>query len=360
MKNLLKLSLISLGFLAATLVRAEDPQLLISQAAQDADYILCIDGGASNTQLRVLNLWGEELELYEEGFRSGTMIETTGSNRNKVGEEGIMQAFQALFGGLGFDSGNGIGVPFASVASRCAIVAGITGVSSAENREHVLNVLEEQSGIPRERIALFSDIELALELVGEQGAVVIAGMGSVCFAKVDGESKRSGGLGHLLGDKAGADAIAFDAVRQALAEEYGWGEPTSLTARAKAFFGSEELTSLVPAIHSGELTNDQIAEFCPVVFDEARQGDYVSQKIVNSSANYLGDMLSRVMEDVYEGEFPVVFIGGVFKDADADAYIQSILDVPSIRSMDEDIEVIPQNMARTSFIPEVVRNTLAL
>lgn len=361
MKTLFKLSLVSCALLVVNTVSAkEDVRSIINGALRDASYIVCIDGGDSKTQLRILNLRGEALELYEEGYRVGTVLETTGSNPNEVGSEGAVQSFQALFGGLGLNPGSGIGVPFSMIIPRCAIVAGVIGATTEENRAQLLEALESQSGVSQDRIAIFNDVDLALELVGQQGAVIVAENGSICLAKVNGQEKRSGGLGLLLGDKAGADAIAFAALRKALAQEYGWGEPTSLTEQAKAFFNSAILSDLIPEIYSQELTHKEVAAFCPVVFEEARKGDRLSIKIINNSAEYLGDLLAASMQNAPKGSFPVIFMGSIFKGSDAEGYINAVLGAASIQAVENNIDIIPQNRAHMSFVPEVVRQNLAI
>src|SRR4051812_33742515 len=59
-------------------------------------YILCIDGGGSKTLLQVVDEKGQLVTLQKDAVRA-EKIETSGSNINSVGKNGIKTALDALF-----------------------------------------------------------------------------------------------------------------------------------------------------------------------------------------------------------------------------------------------------------------------
>src|SRR5205085_2541267 len=124
-------------------------------------------------------------------------------------------------------------------------------------------------GVNKERLQVLTDAELALRLLKGNGMVLISGTGSICFAEKNGVRQRVGGLGRILGDEGSGYQIGLQAIRAALAEEFGYGPPTSLTPALKAFFEVTEMKTLFPQINSLEMSSATIASVSPLVFEKA-------------------------------------------------------------------------------------------
>ena len=58
-------------------------------------YLFCIEGGGSKTILQVVNQEGQILTLIKNGVKNDR-IETSGSNINSIGSEGVRQVLNSL------------------------------------------------------------------------------------------------------------------------------------------------------------------------------------------------------------------------------------------------------------------------
>lgn len=281
----------------------------------ESQYILCIDGGGSKTALQVLDQKGQVVPLTHNERQIKTYFAGS-SNINTVGVEGVREVFHALFNDVFIGKKN-----LADLISDCSVVAGMAGIGSS--RETITMLFEEQ-GVSR--LSLMSDAELALQLVEGEGIVLISGTGSICFGKKGQDLFRVGGLGRVLGDEGSGYQIGLQALKAALAEEYGWGITTSLTPGLKEFYDVSDLKSLIRQIHSGEISPSKIASYAPFVFEKAFEKDKAAEEIIHKAANDLSNLLIEMLKISHLSNCEINLWGGVFKGARADAFIQEIVD----------------------------------
>jgi len=297
--------------------------LLFVSSALYSDYTLCIDGGGSKTLLQVVDEQGQLVPLTQNNTTSNK-IEATGSNINTVGYEGVKAVLRTLFEDVEIGSEK-----LAEILHDCQIVAGMAGVALPKNRQAVISFFETW-GIKQSRIVLMSDAEMALQLIEGRGIILIAGTGSICLGQQEETRFRVGGLGRVLGDEGSGYRIGLEALKSAVAEEYGWGAPTSLTLVLREFFHVAELKTLIPAINLGEMLPSKIASCAPLVFKQAAEGDRIAQKVVDCAADDLGSLLSKMLEVSHLAQCEVHLWGGIFKSTYADAFIQKMMkQVPS-------------------------------
>jgi N-acetylglucosamine kinase-like BadF-type ATPase len=154
--------------------------------------------------------------------------------------------------------------------------------------------------------------------------VLISGTGSICFAEKTGVRQRVGGLGRILGDEGSGSQIGLQAIRAALAEEFGYGPPTSLTPALKAFFGVAEMRSLFPQINSLEMSAATIASVSPLVFEKAVEKDLVAAGIISRAADELRQLVSTALRISQLTDCELHLWGGVFKGRFADPIIEEI------------------------------------
>ena len=85
------------------------------------------------------------------------------------------------------------------------------------------------------------------------GVILIAGTGSVCFARnQQGQIWRTGGWGHLIGDEGSAYAVSAAMLRAVLMECDGRGEKTLLTPLVMEKLGISDPMGIVDWVyHSG-------------------------------------------------------------------------------------------------------------
>lgn len=184
-----------------------------------------------------------------------------------------------------------------------AIVAGISGYDG-----HVCGRAPE---LPTARLLLLHDTPIAHAgaLGGRGGVVVIAGTGSVVYARDGGSSRTLGGWGYLFGDDGSAFAIVRDALAL-LMRAYDDGN-YSLADETRAicdFFGTTSLRRLAHAFYKGDVTRDRLAAFAPVAlrFESFR-----------ALANLGADRLAALARAEITAGAParVALVGGVFADA---------------------------------------------
>ncbi len=287
----------------------------------DSGYFFCIEGGGSKTILQVVNQKGQIVSLIQDGIQKDK-IETTGSNINLIGPDGIRQVLSALFDRI-FIVEEGQQTDCESLISDSRIIAGMAGASLFQNKQ-TLTLLFEEKGISCDHVIVMSDAEMALQLIPSEGIILVSGTGSVCLGKKEEAFFRVGGLGRILGDEGSGYQIGLQALKATLAEDYGWGMPTSLTPALKEYFQVSDLKTLVPKISLGEMSPSKIASSAPLVFRHSWDNDKVAEEIINQAANDLGDLLINLldMSDLLNCE--VHLWGGVFKNTLSESFIHKI------------------------------------
>ena len=282
----------------------------------ESDYLLCIEGGGSKTILQVMNPKGQILPLIKNGIKYDR-IETTGSNINLIGPEGMRQVLSALLDQVFLPEG----VALKSLLPHCRLIAGMAG--AAQNRQSLVSLIQER-GIPSDRILVLSDAEMALQLIQDKGIVLIAGTGSICLGKKGGTQYRVGGLGRILGDEGSGYQIGLQALKAALAEEYGWGAPTCLTPALKELFQVADLKTVIPQINRGEISPSKIASSAPIVFSLAAQ-DTVAKEIIDRAADDLSSLLTTMLQLSSLSDCEIHLWGGIFKNSQMEAKIREKL-----------------------------------
>lgn len=287
----------------------------------ESGYILCIDGGGSKTILQVINQQGEIISLVKNGI-SSDRIEASGSNINTVGLEGVREVLNTLFENVLVEEEE---IYLKDLISDSRIVAGMAGLGLPQNKQTLISLIETW-GINPDHILVLSDAEMALQLIDGEGIILIAGTGSICLGKKNETLFRVGGLGRVLGDEGSGYQIGLQALKAALAEEYGWGTSTSLTPTLKELFNVSNLKILIPKINLAEMTPSKIASSAPLVFNHAQEKDTVAEGVINDAAHHLSHLLTNMLDVSQLSECEVHLWGGIFKNIYAETFIQKIVE----------------------------------
>ncbi|MES2345369.1 MAG: BadF/BadG/BcrA/BcrD ATPase family protein [Chlamydiota bacterium] len=289
-------------------------------ATENAPYTFCIDGGGSKTLLQVIDARGRIVPLIKnekvfESVKSGT------SNINVVKKEGVKTALQELFSGLKVGAEQ---IDVQEILPTSRVIAGMAGVGLPENQATVISLFEDL-GVSKENLQVLTDAEIALRLLKGNGIVLISGTGSICFAEKDGNRHRVGGLGPILGDEGSGYQIGLQAIKAAIEEEFGSGQPTSLTSALKTFFEVDEIKSLLPLITSREISPATIASASSLVFEKAAvEKDPVAMGIISRAANELRQLVSTALRISQLTNCELHLWGGVFKDRFATQIIEEL------------------------------------
>ncbi len=297
---------------------------------------LCIDGGGSKTVLQIIDREGRILSLFKDSIESEE-IRAGASNINSIGAAGVKSTLAALFKDVHVGSEE---IELCKLVGKCQVVAGMAGVGLPQNRETVAALFEEW-GVRRENLRLMTDADLGLELVNGHGAILIAGTGSICLGTKDGLTLRVGGLGPVLGDEGSGYQVGLQAVKAVLAEEYGWGEKTTLTAALREYFGVPELKILIREVNLREMPAARIAGLAPIVFAHAKEKDRSALAIVQKTSEEIKQLLATMLKVSGLANCQIHLWGGLFKSQYADAFIEKMEEELSLRA--RNIEIINQS-----------------
>ncbi len=201
-------------------------------------------------------------------------------------------------------------------ASADGIYAGVAGASRAGIAEGLRELLE--SAFRGARVVVADDTAVALRaaIPHGDGAVLIAGTGSVAYAERGASSARAGGLGYLAGDEGSAFWIGMQAVNlygRVLDGRAQRDETSDLVARA---LDAPDRAHLLAALYDAPLKPAVIAALAPSIIAFAGKGNRASTKIVQSAAQELGDLLRAVLRaaGLLESSPRIAFAGGLLRE----------------------------------------------
>ena len=239
-----------------------------------------------------------------------------------------MDTFDLRFGHGGPSNVDAVGVAAASSAIRGALreALGEAGVDARAVGTAVIG----RAGTPSEELADSVQSEFALgaacyfvnDVIAawasgtwlEPGVAVVSGTGSHVFGvNASGESWRTGGWGHILGDEGSGYWLGLNGMKSALRYRDGSGPETSLLDAAVSFYKLDAVEDLQPLMYGKPLTKREIAAFTEEVEGAALAGDRVAAGLFQAAAGDLAEQTRAPIEKLrLEGEFKVALVGGVF------------------------------------------------
>jgi glucosamine kinase len=123
---------------------------------------------------------------------------------------------------------------------------------------------------------------------GADGAIVVAGTGSIGVGLIGGRELRFGGYGFPISDEGSGADIALQAIRLALRAADGRGEVSPLLEEVLAAFDHDAYQAVA---WSEQATATDYAAFAPMVLRHAMQGDPIGRRIFERAADAIGDLL---------------------------------------------------------------------
>jgi glucosamine kinase len=123
---------------------------------------------------------------------------------------------------------------------------------------------------------------------GADGAIVVAGTGSVGVGLIEGREIRLAGYGFPVSDEGSGADIGLQVVRLALRAADRRSELTPLLSEVLGAFDHDPYQAVA---WSEEARATDYAAFAPIVIRHANQGDPVGRRIVERAADAIGDLL---------------------------------------------------------------------
>ncbi len=246
----------------------------MKSAEQRRHLFLGIDGGGTGCRARVVDIDGNVLG---QGL--------SGPATTRLGVDcawaSIMRAWQGAAEEAGLDPDH---------APEVQAGIGIAGLSRAGSREEL-----EAVAHPFGSIRFTSDGAAAClgAHSGRDGAIVIAGTGSIGLAIVNGRELRAGGYGFPISDEGSGADFGLRSIQLALQAHDGRRDATALLREVMARFDHEPAQAIA---WMDKATATDYATFAPMVLRHADQGDAAARHIVQTGAEQIDALVRRMIE----------------------------------------------------------------
>ena len=196
-----------------------------------------------------------------------------------------------------------------------AVVLSCSGGDRPADREKGRAILTQLVG-PNVRIEVTHDAIAALYAGNPAGCgvVLISGTGSIAFGRNDeGEERRAGGWGHLIGDEGSAVWLGLEGLRAAAHHADGRGAGTAITAHVLRELGVASFMEVIPQLYGRPHPAPAILAAVRAVGRAAAEADAIAVSIVQRGAHALARAASVVAAELRLGDGPVYLAGGAFE-----------------------------------------------
>jgi glucosamine kinase len=127
---------------------------------------------------------------------------------------------------------------------------------------------------------------------GEDGAIVVAGTGSIGVGLLGGHELRFGGYGFPISDEGSGADIGLQAIRLALRAADQRAETSPLLEEVLGAFDHDPRQAVA---WSEQATATDYAAFAPMVLRHATEGDPIGRRIAEHAADAIGDLLNAFL-----------------------------------------------------------------
>jgi N-acetylglucosamine kinase-like BadF-type ATPase len=196
-----------------------------------------------------------------------------------------------------------------------AVVLSCSGGDRPADREKGRAILTQLVG-PSVRIDVTHDAIAALYAGNPAGCgvVLIAGTGSIAFGRNDeGDERRAGGWGYLIGDEGSAVWLGLEGLRAAAHHTDGRGAGTTITAHVLRELGVASFMEVIPQLYGRPHPAPAVLAAVRAVGRAAADSDAIAVSIVQRGAHALARAASVVAAELRLGDGPVYLAGGAFE-----------------------------------------------
>ncbi|MEA5564540.1 N-acetylglucosamine kinase [Anabaena sp. UHCC 0399] len=275
-------------------------------------YVLGIDGGGSKT---VCILMDDTHQIIGRG-------QAGAANYQSIGKAAALKSIESAI----YQAANEA-LKLTNSIKITSLYLGLAGVSRAEDMKIVKDIVKElqnNHSLPiiwdfqPSNIVICNDALIAL--VGgighAVGIVVAVGTGSIVFGRnSQGETKRVGGWGYILGDEGSAYQIAVGGMQAALKAYDGREKYTRLVEDFQQHLNLASIEDLIEVIYRRGWGVKQIAALAPIVDLAAASGDEVANHLIDDAVQELVKATSTVIEAIFDSDsvFEIVTTGSVWR-----------------------------------------------
>lgn len=247
-------------------------------------YFLGIDAGGSHCRARLTNLEGAVLGQAQAGPANA-----------RIGLENL----HAVLLSVTRDAMAAAGLD-ASDTPLIAAGMGIAGISRPGMLRAVSQLEFSFHSVHLETDAAIANLGAHL---GQDGATVVLGTGSVAYIKIGNLHIAIGGYGFPISDEGSGAALGLSAMRHALRALDGRTKPTPLSAAVTAKFDHDTGQAIK---WMDEATPEDYAAFAPMIMDYAEKNDAIARSIVEDAVGHV----ERFIETIFEKGAPKCALAG--------------------------------------------------
>lgn len=203
--------------------------------------------------------------------------------------------------------------------SACAAIAGLVSNEQKERAESLL-----KSMFPQATVSAVPDFEAALEACSPMASVcVVAGTGSIVCSRVNGEVKRTGGRGFVLGDEGSGFQFGRDAFLEFL-EASDEGVSETLAAAVQDAFGTRTRSEATAELYRGGNIAGRLASLAPALASDAEAGAIYALKSLRINMAKLAHVCRQHIKRYGHGQPTLgcqggLWTSGVYRRAFAEA-----------------------------------------
>jgi N-acetylglucosamine kinase-like BadF-type ATPase len=223
------------------------------------------------------------------------------------------------------------------------LVVGAAGVGREEERLALQAALEDTDLAPRVAVTVDGAIALQAAFGDAPGVVLLAGTGSIAWARLPGgATTRIGGLGAVMGDQGSGYDLARQALRAAGLAIEGRGRRTLLAGRLLQRLHLSTLPELVRWAATADAA--AVAALAPEALAAAQEGDAVASALVDAGADDLASHVRALAERFPRDADVGVALGGGLLSRNDDyrkrVVARIVADAPSARIRAEPVDPV--------------------
>lgn len=272
------------------------PSCNSTPSPSEARFYVGLDAGASKTKLLACR----------PGHSPNISLEGPPANPQRIGLERAAHVLAELVERALTDH------PAAHIAAICA---GVAGAGRPDDQRIMAQRLRQALEAFRpEHISIVHDAAIALEAAfgGGSGLILIAGTGSVVFARTkSGEMERAGGWGYLLGDEGSGHVVGIRGL-QAVAHAIDGGPATQLQTLLAERHDIRTRDALIHQVYQDGWPVQQMA---PLVIEAAEQDDAVALGILEEQAEQLARQVEWLIARCDAVDPRLAILGGLTRES---------------------------------------------
>lgn len=256
-------------------------------------YVVGIDGGGTKTKVNVL--FCATGKIVSQSFGA---MNLNGTEKSEV-EKTIAESLEFIKVAC-----NGL--------DNCkAICVGSAGISNNEVTEFLEKTINACGYFGKLIIVGDHETAHAGALSGRDGAVLIAGTGSVCIGKKGKTLVRSGGFGHLIDDEGSGYAIGRDVLCACVRAYDKRISPTVLTDMVMEKLNAKTINDVIKFVYDKKTSKKDIANLAPLLTMAVAQKDLAAKNILKKAADELCLLATNVIKKAELENGELSFLGSV-------------------------------------------------